>query len=122
MKNFFATFLAAIIATIVCAQTSNPKTDIPITPKPNIPTSSTKPRTVLFNDIEAYYCDNTITIIFNVDLGIADISIINSITGDMYYASHNGVGCTMVNITDDTGTYQIYIDTDDGAYSGEFTL
>ncbi|MBR2367938.1 MAG: hypothetical protein IKA81_04955 [Alistipes sp.] len=25
MKNFFATFLAAIIATIVCAQTSNPK-------------------------------------------------------------------------------------------------
>lgn len=97
---------------------------IPIIPnpdKPNPPKGDTTPLSLNRADIEATYFMGAITFVFNEDLGDCDIEVLNINTGEVWNASHSGVGSAIVYTSDSHGTYYIYIDTDCGGYSGEYT-
>ena len=89
----------------------------PISTKPVI-----RPRSIVIDDIEAYYSNESITLMFNKDLGDADIVVTNLTTGDIWNDSVSGVCSTTIILSGDEGYYQIAIYTDNGDYSGEFTL
>ena len=89
----------------------------PLNPKPTI-----RPRYITESDIEAYYSNEALTLIFNKDLGDADAVVSNLTTGDMWSASVSGVCSTTILLSGDEGYYQIVIYSEEGDYVGEFSL
>ena len=122
MKKFTLFILSLFASTFVFADnpTTPPTlTQIPI--EPSDPTPVPKPLT-LDADIEASYYDGVLTLMFNVDLGDADITVTNLSTGDIWWDSVSGVGATAIMLSGDEGYYEVHISTDRGEYSGAFTL
>ena len=72
--------------------------------------------------MEGYYSDNAVTVVFNTDLGDADIVVTNTTTGESWYDSVNGAGATSIALSGNEGYYEIYIYTDCGDYSGTFII
>lgn len=122
MKKFLLTILALIfVASGVFATTSmEGPVNIPIKPI-KIPTWP-RPRQIVETIIEAYYSDGAITIVFNADLGEADIVVTNLTTGDSWSDSVEGMGTTSIMLSDDAGYYTITIYTEAGDYYGEFSI
>lgn len=90
---------------------------IPINPNP------LKPQPLSLNtDIEVTYSDEVLNVLFNSDLGNADIVVTNTTTGESWYDSVNGVGTATLTLSGSEGSYEIYIYTDCGDYSGTFII
>ncbi len=124
MKKTILTTLCVLFS--VCAlfaQTpdSNPDFDFSVEIHPN-PKPTIRPKTIVNNDIEAYYLYGELSLTFNVDLGNADIVVTNTTTGESWYDSVNGVGATSITLSGDEGYYEIYIYTDCGDYTGTFII
>ena len=81
-----------------------------------------KPKTIVNNDIEAYYFQDTIFFTFNVDLGNAYIIVVNTTSNESWEGNISGIGTTSITLSDDEGSYHISIYTDDTEYVGFFTL
>ena len=121
MKKLLLTVLALFVSMSLFALNLEPGY-IPINPnKPKPPKGDTTPLSLNRADIEATYFMGAITFVFNEDLGDCDIEVFNINTGEVWNASHSGVGSAIVYTSDSHGTYYIYVDTDRGAYSGEYT-
>ena len=119
MKKFCILFL--LLATVIGSYAdypTNPNEDIVL--RPNIPKNPTQRPLSIVTDIEATYSMGAITLVFNEDLGNCDIEVTNIDTGEVWYASCVGISSTIVYTSGSEGQYHIYIDTDCGAYSGEF--
>lgn len=106
----------------VKAQSINPVIypDLEIEIKPTRPII--RPRSITESDIEAYYSNEVLTLIFNKDLGNADIVVTNLTTGDIWSGSASGICSTTILLSGDDGYYQISIFTDNEEYFGEFSL
>lgn len=122
MKKFTLFILSLFASTFVFA-------DNPTTPPtlPQIPIDPSNPKPIpspltLDADIDASYYDGVLTLMFNVDLGDADITVTNLSTGDIWWDSVSGVGATAIMLSGDEGYYEVHITTDRGEYSGAFTL
>lgn len=96
-----------------------PKDTEPIPLNPNLPTN--EPRTIVLG-VEAYYFFGNVAVIFNADLGDADIVVVNTTTGESWSNSVNGVGTATLALSGDEGYYEIYIYTDCGDYTGTFII
>lgn len=127
MKNFlFLSFVFALMSFgTLSAQTPDPNPDldfdVDINPgKSPIPTI--KPKTIVYEEIEAHYSSMVLTFVFNADLGNAHIVVTNTTTGESWYDSVKGVGVTSIMLSGDEGYYEIYIYTDRGDYNGEFVI
>lgn len=127
MKNFlFLSFVFALMSFgTLSAQTPDPNPDldfdVDINPgKSPIPTI--KPKTIVYEEIEAHYSSMVLSFVFNADLGNADIVVTNTTTGESWHDSVNGVGVTSIMLSGDEGYYEIYIYTDRGDYNGEFVI
>lgn len=124
-KVFLLLLIAAFLPlTSVVAQSNDPTPilDLVITIKPFKPQPPIKPRSIVEPDIAAYYSNGTITIVFNADLGDADIVVTNLTTGDAWSDNVEGLCTTSIMLSDDAGYYTITIQTDEGDYYGEFEL
>lgn len=124
-KVFLLLLIAAFLPlTSVVAQSNDPtpNPDLVIPIKPFKPQPPIKPRSIVEPDIEAYYSNGAITIVFNADLGEADIVVTNLTTGDAWSESVEGMGNTSIMLSDDAGYYTITIYTEAGDYYGEFEL
>lgn len=122
MRKLIILLSAILIASVAIADNPKPPqtgTPIPINPIPINPLP--KPLSLL-SDIEANYFNGALTIVFNADLGDADIVVSNLTTGDMWSESVSGVGAATLLLSGDEGYYEILIYTDCGDYSGEFVL
>lgn len=97
--------------------------NIPLKPylKPIPPVNKPIPLSLVQN-IEANYYAGMLTMVFNVDLGNADITVVNTSTGEMWMDSVSGVGATSIYTSGNAGYYTIYIITDCGEYTGAFEL
>ena len=114
--------LLFMLAASILGFANNPQNNggnIIITPT-TPPTSGTPNRNIVSPDIEATYSMGAITFVFNEDLGNCDIEVTNIDTGEVWYASCVDISSTLVYTSGSEGQYHIYIDTDCGAYSGEF--
>ena len=101
----------------------NPDLDFSVEIKPGQETRPTiKPKTIVIDDIEAYYSYGELSFMFNVDLGSANIVITNTTTGESWYNGINGAGATTVTLSVDEGYYEIYIYSDCGDYTGAFII
>ena len=100
--------------------TTYPGLVVEISPIPSRPVI--KPRSITESDIEAYYNNEALTLVFNKDLGDADIVVTNLATGDVWNDSVSGVCTTSIILSGDEGYYQVVIYTDNKEYAGEFTL
>ena len=96
--------------------------DLIISIKPIPKTPPIKPKSLVLSDIEAYYGNEALTLIFNNDLGDADIVVTNLTTGDVWNDSVSGVCSTTILLSGDDGYYQISIFTENEEYFGEFSL
>ena len=122
MKKFTLFILSLFASTFVFADNPTTPPTLPQIPiGPSDPTPVPKPLT-LDADIDASYYDGVLTLIFNVDLGDADITVTNLSTGDIWWDSVSGVGTTAIMLSGDEGYYEVHISTDRGEYSGAFTL
>ena len=122
MRKLIILLSAILIASVAIAD--NPKPTIPIGPIPINPkplNQNPKPLS-LCSDIEASYYNGALTIVFNADLGNADIVVSNLATGDIWSESVSGVGVATLLLSGDEGYYEILIYTDCGNYSGEFEI
>ena len=122
MRKLIILLSAILIASVAIAD--NPKQTIPIDPIPINPdplNPNPKPLS-LRSDIEASYFNGALTVVFNADLGDADIVVSNLATGEMWSDSVSGVGATTLLLSGDEGYYEILIYTDCGNYSGEFEI
>lgn len=121
MKHLFILLLVILSVTSVCANKPlskpNHGTEIPI--NPSIPTND--PRTNILQ-IEANYNGEALTIVFNRDLGNADIVVTNTTTGESWYESVSGAGIASIMLSGSEGNYEIYIYTDCGDYCGSFII
>ena len=93
MKKVFLLLLLAsfLPLTSVDAQTTKPilnSDDLVISIKPLRPT--VRPRTITVSDVEAYYSNEALTLIFNKDMGDVDIEVVNLSNGDMWLDSVSG--------------------------------
>ena len=126
MKKLFSlciVSLFSIFSTDFClANGPELNDDLIIDIKPTKPIGGVRPRTITDSDIEATYFMEAITFVFNTDLGNCIIDVININTGDTWSASCDGIGSTSIYTSGDEGNYMIYIDTENGAYTGEFVL
>lgn len=121
MKKILTILCATFIAFGAIADNPKPTITFPIPIHP-IP-SDPKPQPLsLISDIEANYFNDALTVVFNADLGDADIVVSNLTTGDMWSESVSGVGAATLLLSGDEGYYEILIYTDCGDYSGEFVL
>ena len=120
MRTLLLSIFALIVAIPLIAQKPQPDI-IPIQPPTPKPTTGTTPLSLIVSDIEATYSMGAITFVFNEDLGNCDIEVTNIDTGEVWYASFAGVGSTVVFTSGSEGQYYLYIDTDSGAYTGEYT-
>mgnify|MGYP003289858716 CR=1 FL=1 len=124
-KVFLLLLIAAFLPlTSVVAQSNVPTLipDLVVPIKPYKPQPPIKPRSIVEPDIAAYYSNGAITIVFNADLGDADIVVTNLSTGDVWSDNVEGLCTTSIMLSDDAGYYTITIQTDEGDYYGEFTL
>lgn len=124
-KVFLLLLIAAFLPlTSVVAQSDVPTLipDLVVPIKPYKPQPPIKPRSIVEPDIAAYYSNGTITIVFNADLGDADIVVTNLSTGDVWSDNVEGLCTTSMMLSDDAGYYTITIQTDEGDYYGEFEL
>lgn len=124
-KNFLSILYVLFGACALSAQTPdpNPVLDFSVEIQPGqTPIPSIKPRTIVNNDIEAYYSYGELYFIFNVNLGNADIVVTNTTTGESWYDGVNGIGSTVITLSGDEGYYIIHIYTDYGEYYGEFII
>ena len=124
-KDFlFPLFVALLSINSVDAQISSPTIhpDLVITIAPNGTKRPAKPRTIVVDDINAYYSNEMLTLIFNNDLGDADIVVTNLTTGDVWNDSVSGVCSTTILLSGDEGYYQISIFTENEEYFGEFNI
>lgn len=122
MRKLIILLSAILIASVAIAD--NPKQTIPIDPIPINPdplNPNPKPLS-LRSDIEVSYFNGALTVVFNADLGDADIVVSNLFTGDMWSDSVSGVGATTLLLSGEEGYYEILIYTDCGNYSGEFEI
>lgn len=76
--------------------------------------------------LECYYVgfDSSVVTVFSEDIGIVDISIVNTSTGEVFFDTVDSKGgqCA-VRISGEDGTYILQIGTESGdIYEGEFTL
>lgn len=99
---------------------NDPIINIPIPPTP--PKNDGKPRSIVDNDIEATYHMGALTIVFNTDLGDADIIVCNLNTGDVWSGGVSGMGIETILLSGEDGYYTINIYTDNGEYYGEMWL
>mgnify|MGYP003407697825 CR=1 FL=1 len=125
MRSFIFTILMLGIAYNLYAK-SVVDNDTPIVviikeEKPRPITNEPKPLSLL-SDIEASYFNGALTVVFNADLGDADIVVSNLTTGEMWSDSVSGVGATTLLLSGEEGYYEILIYTDCGEYSGEFEI
>ena len=122
MRKLIILLSAILIASVAIADNPKPPqtgTPIPINPIPINP----KPKPLsLRSDIEASYFNGALTVVFNADLGDADIVVSNLATGEMWSDSVSGVGATTLLLSGDEGYYEILIYTDCGEYTGEFEI
>lgn len=81
-----------------------------------------KPRSLVERDVEATYCAGVLTLLFNVDLGDADIVVSNVTSGEVWSDSVNGYGVVTLFLSGEEGYYYIDISTDEEEYTGEFRL
>lgn len=124
-KVFLLLLIAAFLPlTSVVAQSNDPtpNPDLVVPIKPFKPQPPIKPRSIVEPDIAAYYSNGAITIVFNADLGEADIVVTNLTTGDAWSESVEGMGNTSIMLSDDAGYYTITIYTEAGDYYGEFSI
>lgn len=122
-KVFLLLLIAAFLPFVeVCAQNPIFGSDIVITIKPTKPKQPINPFSLNVSNIEAYYGNGAITIIFNEDLGNADIEVTNITTGDVWMDSVSGVCNTSILLSGDAGHYSITIYTSECDYYGEFEL
>lgn len=125
-KSLFLSITLVLLSTCTLfAHMSNPNQDLDFSVgiKPGkTPIPSIKPKTIVNNDIDAYYSYGELSLMFNVDLGNADIVVTNTATGESWYDSVNGVGTASFTLSGDEGYYIIYIYTDYGEYYGEFII
>lgn len=124
-KVFLLLLIAAFLPlTSVVAQSNVPTLipDLVVPIKPYKPQPPIKPRSIVEPDIAAYYSNGAITIVFNADLGEADIVVTNLTTGDVWSDNVEGLCTTSIMLSDDAGYYTITIQTDEGDYYGEFIL
>lgn len=124
-KVFLLLLIAAFLPlTSVVAQSNVPTLipDLVVPIKPYKPQPPIKPRSIVEPDIAAYYSNGTITIVFNADLGEADIVVTNLSTGDVWSDNVEGMGTTSIMLSDDAGYYTITIYTEAGDYYGEFSI
>lgn len=91
-------------------------------PVPPTPPNNGKPRSIVDSDIEATYYAGVLTLIFNNDLGNADIVVCNLNTGDVWSGGVSGMGIETILLSGEDGYYTITIYTDYGEYSGEMWL
>lgn len=120
MKKLITFLCAFLIASVVIADKPKPPiAPIPISPIPINPKPQPKS---LIADIEASYYNGVLTIVFNTDLGDANIVVSNLATGEMWSDSVAGVGATTLLLSGEEGYYEILIYTDCGNYSGEFEI
>ena len=96
--------------------------DLVISIKPTKPKVPITPVSIVQPDIEACYRNEALTLIFNKDLGDADIVVTNLTTGDIWSGSATGICSTTILLSGDEGYYQISIFTDNEEYFGEFSL
>lgn len=126
MKQLLLTLLIAFSSSILLGNQINDGPSkhaiIIIKDKVQVPNSSSKPRTLIESDIEAYYYENAITFILNTDLGNCDITVTNITTGDIWHDNVCGAGITTTILSQNMGYFTIDIETDYGHYYGEFTL
>ena len=126
MKKFTLFILSLFASTFVFADNPTTPPNPPIPPTP-IPINPANPNPVpapltLEADIDASYYNGALTLMFNVDLGDADITVTNLSTGDIWWDSVSGVGATAIMLSGDEGYYEVHISTDRGEYTGSFTL
>ena len=122
MKKLITLLSAILIASVAIADNpkpTNPFGPIPINPKPLNPNPKPKSLTAV---IEASYFNGALTVVFNADLGDADIVVSNLMTGDIWSDSVSGVGATTLLLSGEEGYYEILIYTNCGDYSGEFEI
>lgn len=88
----------------------------------------TKPafqRSLVDIPIECYYVgfDSSIMTVFTEYIGIVDISIVNTSTGEMFFDTVDSKdGPCAVKISGENGFYHIAITSESDEYEGEFTL
>lgn len=96
--------------------------DLFIQIKPTKPQPTIKPLSIEQSDIEAYYNNGVLTLVFNRDLGDADIVVTNLTTDEIWSDNVSGVGSTIIFLSGDEGYYHIAVYTDSMDYFGEFNL
>ncbi len=125
IRNLFFLMVSLLFSFVwiepAAAQTL-PEDDLTIDIRPQRPNLPGANPISLNNDIDASYYDGVLTLMFNVDLGDADITVTNLSTGDIWWDSVSGVGATAIMLSGDEGYYEVHITTDRGEYSGAFTL
>lgn len=109
------------VATLT-TDTPKPPTTIIISPPSPIVGKPIKPKQVVADDITAEYNNGVLVLMFNADLGDADIVVSNLATGDSWSDSFSGYGSTTIILSGDSGYYTIDITTDYGTYYGSFEL
>ena len=126
MRKFSLLLCTLCLVTIGCAEVW---ADSPNTPPINIPIRDSEPGKTahprpksLTAVIEASYFNGALTVVFNANLGDADIVVSNLTTGEMWSDSASGVGATTLLLSGEEGYYEILIYTDCGDYSGEFEI
>lgn len=122
MKKLITLLCAILIASVAIADNPKPTIPlgpIPINPNPTNPIPKPKSLTAV---IEASYFNGALTVVFNADLGDADIVVSNLTTGEMWSDSVSGVGATTLLLSGEEGYYEILIYTDCGEYTGEFEI
>ena len=127
MKKFTLFILSLFASTFVFADNPTTPPTPPTPPATPIPINPSGPKPIpnpltLDADIDASYYDGVLTLMFNVDLGDADITVTNLSTGDIWWDSVSGIGATAIMLSGDEGYYEVHISTDRGEYSGAFTL
>ena len=122
MKKLIILLTAILIASVAIAD--NPKPTIPLGPIPINPDPlNPNPQPLsLRSDIEASYFNGALTVVFNADLGDADIVVSNLATDEMWSDSVSGIGATTLLLSGEEGYYEILIYTDCGEYTGGFEI
>lgn len=125
MKKTFTILIALLLVPFITCKAqspTNPSGDgFPIGINPTIPNiPPIRPLSLTESDIEAEYYNGVVSFWFNTDLGVADIIITNTSTGESWVESMNGTGATIVMLNNTPGYYVINIYTDNGDYYGEF--
>ena len=122
MKKTFV-FILMLFSVFVSSAQGPTTIPIPIVPIPApTPTKPVKPRTPIMSDIDAYYINESLILIFNKDLGDADIVVTNLTTGDIWSGSASGICSTTILLSGDEGYYQVVIYTENEEYFGEFNI